>query len=124
MPVRRALVLLAVLALFTASVAAADVTGRWTAVFDTEVGEQQYTFEFAVKGTQLTGTAKGNLLGESQLEDGTVDGDSIAFVENASFEGMALRVTYTGTIVSDDEIRFTRNVGDFATEQLVARRAK
>jgi hypothetical protein len=35
-----------------------------------------------------------------------------------------IKITYTGTIVSDDEIKFTRNVADFATEELVAKRAK
>ena len=37
---------------------------------------------------------------------------------------MEIKVTYTGTIVSADEIKFTRNVADFATEELVAKRVK
>ena len=37
--------------------------------------------------------------------------------------GMEVHVKYSGTIVGD-EIRFTRKVGDFATEEVVARRAK
>jgi hypothetical protein len=37
---------------------------------------------------------------------------------------MDIRITYTGTLTSPDEIKFTRNVADFATEELVARRAK
>src|SRR5687767_13479887 len=41
-----------------------------------EVGEQQYTFEFTVKGTTLTGTAKSNLLGENTISDGKVDGQT------------------------------------------------
>jgi len=32
-------------------------------------------------------------------------------------------ITYTGT-VAGDEIKFTRKVGDFATEELVAKRKK
>jgi hypothetical protein len=31
---------------------------------------------------------------------------------------------YTGKIVSPDEIKFTRNVAEFATEELVAKRVK
>lgn len=115
---------LALTMLLLVPVSAADVAGRWTATFETEIGEQRYTFEFVVKGTQLTGTAKSELLGANEIQDGTVDDAMISFVENASFQGMPLRITYTGTMTSADEIAFVRNVGDFATEKLVARRAK
>jgi len=37
--------------------------------------------------------------------------------------GSPVRIEYQGT-VKGDEIAFTRKVGEFATEQLVARRAK
>jgi hypothetical protein len=113
----------AILAL-AALVRAADPSGRWTATFTTEVGEQQYTFEFKVKGSALTGTAKSNLLGESELQEGKVDGDKISFVENANFQGMPLKITYSGTMTSADEIAFTRNVADLANEKLVAKRVK
>jgi hypothetical protein len=113
----------AILALATL-VRAADPSGRWTATFTTDVGDQQYTFEFSVKGTTLTGTAKSNLLGETELQEGKVDGDKISFVENANFQGMPLKITYSGTMTSADEIAFTRNVADIANEKLVAKRAK
>ena len=113
----------AILAL-AALVRAADPSGRWTATFTTEVGEQQYTFEFKVKGSALTGTAKSNLIGESELQEGKVDGDKISFVENANFQGMPLKITYSGTMTSADEIAFTRNVADLANEKLVAKRVK
>lgn len=109
---------------FAAFVRAADPSGRWTSTFSTDVGEQQYTFEFKVMGSALTGTAKSNLLGETQLQDGKIDGDKISFVENASFQGMPLRITYSGTMTSADEIAFSRNVADVATEKLVAKRVK
>jgi hypothetical protein len=105
-------------------VRAADVSGRWTASFTTEVGEQQYTYEFVVKGTTLTGTAKGSLTGVSPIVEGKVEGETITFVENASFMEMPLRITYKGKMTSADEIQFERNVADVATEKLVAKRAK
>jgi hypothetical protein len=113
-----------VVLVLAAFVRAADPSGRWTSTFTTEVGEQQYTFEFKVMGSTLTGTAKSNLLGETQLQEGKVDGDKISFVENADFQGMPLKITYTGTMTSADEIAFTRNVADIANEKLVAKRAK
>jgi hypothetical protein len=40
-----------------------------------------------------------------------------------NYQGQALRVVYKGK-VSGDEIKFTRNVADMVSEDLVAKRAK
>ena len=48
----------------------------------------------------------------------------MTFVENLNYQGMDIRIVYSGKIVSADEIKFTRNVMDFATEELVAKRVK
>ena len=123
---RLRLVLVPSLFLAFAAVLAAgadDISGTWTATFDTQVGQQNYTYTFQVKGTALTGTAK-SANGESQLKEGKVDGTTVTFVENLTYQGTEIRVEYTGTIVSADEIRFTRRVGDFATEEIVATRVK
>jgi hypothetical protein len=106
-----------------AGAAAPDITGTWKASFDTQIGQQNYTYEFKVSGTSLTGTAKSDM-GQSEIQDGKVEGDTVTFVENLTFQDMPIRITYTGQIASDDEIKFTRNVGNFATEQLVATRVK
>jgi len=104
-------------------VMAADITGKWTASFDTQIGQQNYTYEFVVKDGALTGKAKSEN-GESALENGKVEGDTVTFVENLKFQGMDIRIEYTGKITGADEIKFTRKVGDFATEQLIAKRTK
>jgi hypothetical protein len=101
---------------------AADVSGTWTASFETQIGVQNYTFEFKVDGEKLTGTAKSQF-GQGPLVEGTVKGDTISFVENLDFQGQTLRIAYTGKIAGD-EIKFTRKVGDIASEELVAKRAK
>ena len=49
----------------------ADISGTWTASFETQVGTQTYTYTFKVEGTKLTGTAKSNL-GEGTIDMGTV----------------------------------------------------
>jgi len=102
---------------------AADISGTWTASFDTQIGQQNYTYEFKVNGSTLSGSMKSDN-GESNIEDGKVDGDNISFTENMSYQGTALKINYTGKIISADEIDFTRKVGEFATEQLVAKRVK
>jgi hypothetical protein len=103
--------------------AAVDITGKWTADFDTQIGVQKYTYTFQVKGSELTGTAASEL-GTTVIKNGKVDGDTVSFVEPLDFMGMLLEISYTGKIVSEDQIDFTRQVADVATEKLVAKRAK
>ena len=116
----RTLTIVAAALLFVA--AAADVSGTWTASFDTQIGVQNYTYVFKVEGDKLTGTAKSQF-GETKIADGVVKGDEITFVENLDFQGQPLRIVYKGKI-SGDEIKFHREVGDVASEDFVAKRTK
>jgi hypothetical protein len=100
----------------------ADVAGKWTAAIDTQIGVQNYTYDFKVDGEKLTGTAKSQF-SESPIAEGTVKGDEISFVENLKYEDQPIRVVYKGKI-SGDEIKFNRQVGEFASEDFVAMRAK
>jgi hypothetical protein len=104
------------------SARAADISGQWTATFNTQVGEQHYTYTFKVDGEKLTGTAKSDN-GTTDIQNGTVKGDDVSFVENLDYQGQKLAITYTGKI-SGDEIKFTRDVAGAAKEDLVAKRAK
>ena len=119
----RLLCALALCAVSLASVRAADISGKWTASFDTQIGKQNYTYDFKVAGATLTGRAKSDN-GESEIKEGKVTGDTVTFVETLNFQGMELKITYTGKIVSDDEIKFTRDVAGIANEELTAKRAK
>jgi len=102
---------------------AADVSGKWSAEFDTQVGKQSYTYEFHVDGAKVTGKANNAQFGSHDIQEGKIDGDTISFVESMDFQGTELRITYTGKI-DGDEIKFTRKVGDFATEEFAAKRVK
>ena len=103
--------------------ARADVTGTWTASFDTQVGKQTYTYTFKVDGATLTGTAKGNLIADSVLSDGKVDGAKITFVEKGTYMGMPLTFNYSGELVGD-EIKFKRELMGFPAEEFVAKRSQ
>jgi opacity protein-like surface antigen len=112
-----------VAALATAALAA-DVTGTWTASFDTQVGVQKYTYTFKVDGNKLTGKAKSELANaETEIAEGTVNGDDITFVENLNFQDMPLRIVYKGKIAGD-ELKLTRTILDMFTEEAVAKRSK
>jgi hypothetical protein len=106
---------------------AADVTGKWTTQFDSQVGVQKYTFELKADGANLTGTAISKIADAQEvrtaLTEGKINGDEITFVENLKYQGMDLRIVYKGT-VSGDEIKFSRNVADQGGETFVAKRVK
>ena len=102
----------------------ASVQGKWTAEFETQVGVQTYTYEFTVEGEKLTGTAEGSMFGgKVEITDGKVAGSKVTFTEKQDFGGMDIAIAYTGEL-KGDEIAFSRVVGEFATEELVAKRAK
>jgi hypothetical protein len=105
---------------------AADVAGKWTTEFDSQIGKQKYTFDLKVDGETVTGKAhyeRAGQTGEVDLQEGKLVGDKISFVEVDEFQGNELRIQYTGK-VKGDQIAFTRDVGGFATEQIVAHRVK
>jgi hypothetical protein len=107
-----------------AAALAADVSGTWTASFDTQLGVQKYTYTFKLDGNKLTGKAKSELANaETEITEGTVNGDDISFVENLNFQDMPLKIVYKGKIMGD-EIKFTRTILDMFNEELVAKRVK
>jgi hypothetical protein len=114
---------LLLMALVGGSQGQTDLTGTWNASFDSQIGRQDYTYQFQLDEKKLTGKAS-SANGESDIRNGQVEGNKVTFVEHFNYQGVTIVITYNGTIVSPDEIRFTRQVGEFATEELVARRVK
>lgn len=113
-------------AAFPLSLLAADVTGTWKADFDTQRGLQKYTFTLKQDGTNVTGKASVELTDskrESELKDGSVNGDAVTFVEPLKIQDNDIRIVFTGKISADgNEIKFTRAVGDFGSTDATAKR--
>jgi len=105
---------------------AADVTGTWKSEFDSQIGHQKYTFTLKQEGTKLTGKANSEAQDnkrEAELTDGKVDGDAVSFVEMLKIQDQDIRITYTGKLSADrNEIKFTREVGELAKYDIVAKR--
>jgi hypothetical protein len=123
MNLRKLVATAAALALLPLAALAADISGTWTTSFDSQVGVQTYTYTFVVKGTEVTGTFK-SANGEGAIAGGKLEGDKLTFVENMNYQGQALVITYTGTVVSADEIKFSRDVGGQGGESFTAKRSK
>ena len=114
------------LALLPGLANAADLTGTWKSEFDSQIGLQKYTYVLKQDGTNLTGKASseiGEQKRETELKEGRVVGDKVSFVEMLKFQENEIRITYTGT-VSSNEMKLTREVGEFAKEEIVAKREK
>jgi hypothetical protein len=122
MTIRRLLALGVLAVTFLAIAYAAGATGKWTATFNTQVGEQKYTWDLTVAGSKLTGKYTSSN-GNGEITDGKVDGNNLSWVENLDYQGMPLRIEYTATL-SGDELKITRKVADVATEEGVAKRAE
>jgi hypothetical protein len=122
----RVLLIISVMLLCLLAAQAADISGKWATVISTGIGEMNYTFDFKVEGEKLTGKAvmsMGSDSNESALTEGFIKGNEISFVETLKVRGQELRCEYKGTI-SGDEIRGSRQVGSYGTEEFVAKRAK
>jgi len=116
----------------TAAAGPVSIDGKWRSEFDTQIGKQKYLFTLSADGGKVTGKANaefndpnggGAQKVETALEDGKLDGTKISFTENMKLGDMTLNITYKGT-VDGDQMKLTRKVGDFATEELTANRDK
>jgi enterochelin esterase-like enzyme len=111
--------------LLSATVArAGDISGQWRAEFDTQIGLQKYLFAFQLNEGKVTGKATAEARGrtrEVDCKEVKLDGDTLTFVEILKLQDNEVRIEYTGK-VRDNEINFTRKVGDFGTQEFAAKR--
>ena len=96
------------------------INGTWIGSFDSQIGEQTYTFELQADGETLTGRIK-SADRDTDLTQGTIDGNMVAFVEDIVFQGMPLQINFKGTL-EGDELRLTREVPGVQTIEFVATR--
>ena len=103
-----------------------SLAGQWKAEFDTQIGMQKYVFTLKVEGGKITGNTRAEIDGqkyEGEIKEGKFSGEEVTFVENLNFQENALVITYTGKL-RGNEMKLTRKVGDFATEELTAKRVE
>jgi len=126
MNVRKVFLSVALLLTVSGLARAADLAGKWTSEFDSQIGPQKYAYDFSVVDGKLTGKATYDHSmgkGENALTDISVKGEDIRFVETMHVNDMEIVVTYTGKFVGE-EVHLKREVGEFAVEDIVLKRAK
>jgi hypothetical protein len=120
---RKVLVTAAAVLVTTMAALASDVSGKWTAQVPGRDGQmREQTFTFKAEGEKLTGTVSG-MQGDTEIKDGTVKGDDIAFSVVRSTPNGEFKMTYTGK-VAGNEIKFTakREGGDRPPQEFTAKR--
>jgi len=91
--------------LFSAVLAAADISGTWNFTVETEMGSGTPVFVLKQSGEKLSGTYSG-VLGEAQVT-GAVRGDDVTI----EFELQGARIVYTGKV--DESGRSMKGKVDF-----------
>ena len=88
----KSLWILALMAVFSLAVLAADASGTWKASIETPNGAMENTFTFKVEGDKLTGTVTMGQMGEGPISEGKVDGDDVTFDGMSEINGNEFRI--------------------------------
>lgn len=75
----------------------ADVAGTWNIMLDIGGNTATPSVTFKQDGETLTGIYHSQMVGEQKIT-GTIKGNDISFGFTASFDGKAVKVTYSGTV--------------------------
>jgi hypothetical protein len=81
----------------SATMFAADITGKWAGKIETPNGSRDVSMTFKADGAALTGTVSGRN-GDTPIENGKIDGDNISFTVTRKFNDMEFKTNYKGTI--------------------------
>jgi|WetSurMetagenome_2_1015567.scaffolds.fasta_scaffold55625_3 hypothetical protein len=109
---------LAVLAILTPAVFAADAAGTWEGPISTIVGISECTIILKIEGEQISGTVRMDVYG-ADITNGRLDGDKVSFTVNMDFGTL----TYAGRI-SGDELKFIVSTTDGSFAPLNCKRQK
>jgi hypothetical protein len=85
---------------------AADVSGTWQFIVETNRGTGSPTVQLQQQGQELTGTFSSQVVGEVSLT-GSVKGADIEFRFEGEVGGQAVRVTYKGKLESPTVMKGT-----------------
>jgi hypothetical protein len=108
------------LALLAISAFGADISGTWNAQVETSAGSGSPTFVLKQEGEQVTGRYSG-ALGDADVK-GSVKGDKVELHFQASPQGDAVDVVYSGTLDGEKKMKGTVKIGSLAEGTFSAER--
>lgn len=101
--------------------AAADLTGKWAFVVNTDAGSGTPSVTFTQKGDTLTGHYSSQVLGEHDFK-GTFKDGKIAFSFSADVQGQAFTMSFSGTMDGADAMKGTVDLGGAASGSFTGKR--
>jgi len=114
---------LLLMALSAMAAFAADVAGTWKASVETPNGNFENTFVFQVDGAKLTGTSANQMMGETAISDGKVEGDDLTFNVVVTRDGNEFKLAYKGKVTGNEmKLTITLPGGD-RTFEMTAKKA-
>ena len=103
----------------SATMFAADITGKWTGKVESPNGTRDVNMTLKADGATLTGTVSGRQ-SDSPIENGKIAGDDISFTVTRKFNDMEIKTEYTGKI-SGDSIKLKYKMRDNDVELTLKR---
>ena len=115
--------LLFLMAVFTLTASAADISGNWKGSAETPNGTVERSFVFKQDGSKLTGETSSDRFGTSKIEDGKVEGDDVSFQLTINVSGAEGKVIYKGKVEGDTikfkvEIQAVNQTIDFVAKRV------
>ena len=105
---------------------AADIDGKWSAEFKSQVGPQTLALELKADGEKLTGKVtadRGAQFGKTEVEitNGRIVKGEVSFREQVKIQDQDITIEYKGKLVGD-ELKLHRKVANLAEYDIVATR--
>ena len=98
-----------ILSLSALAVSAQGAAGKWNASVETQQGAMTMDFEFAVDGSNLTGSMSNSMMGTTAITEGKIDGNNLSFIVAMQGPNGAMTMNYKG-VVNGDELTLTRTL--------------
>lgn len=105
----RACLLAAGLMLAASPALAEGAAGTWNASIDTPQGAVPLVFTFSVDGPKLSGSVANDMMGETPISNGTVDGDTLSFTLTMMD---TMTINYEGVVEGDEMTLTSTFAGD------------
>lgn len=96
-------------AVSVAGLRAAGIDGKWQAEVPGRDGSVPVTFNLKAEGQTLTGSISADVIGDTEIQEGKVDGESVSFVQVLARGQRQIRFKYEGRL-SGDSLELTRTL--------------
>jgi hypothetical protein len=97
-----------------------SLTGAWSFTVESSAGVGMPTVTFKQDGHSLTGHYSSTMFGEAELK-GTVNGASVEFTVQASYQGQAMPLKFSGVVEGKDSMK-GKSSSDLGESTFVAKR--